>query len=245
MADEQKPKNKGGRPKGYKPSDESRQKVSDSNRKRAGREPRPIAERDAEVERIKQRKKELTVERRAQLGAEIMAREQAMMEAETDNEQTRAQRARWRIDKEKLRTHNQYITAIATLPLIDTNDPQQVEERAALYCDIAAAAGQRIVFETMALALGLSRYQLSERLNGRIKMSRECQQVYNRIRSVVDSATAEYAHSGESNAIATIFFAKNNQGYTNEDPRNIVESTDSSADQSNEEIAKKYGDLPL
>lgn len=200
----------------------------------------------AEMEEIRaKRMAELSQQRRAELGAEIMAKEQTAMELETTYPEYKAARAKWKIDKEKLRTHNQYITAIATLPTIDSLDPVQVRERMALYCEIAAAAGQRLVFETAALALGITRKMLANRIYGLQRLSQENQQAYAYIRTLLDAAMAEYAHSGESNAIATIFFAKNNQRYSNEDPRQLVEDANDNVEQTNDEIAKKYGDLPI
>lgn len=203
------------------------------------------AEDKALLEEVRNRRmKELTNERKAQLGAEIMAKEQTEIELETMSKEVRAVRARWKIDKEKLQTHNQYITAIATLPNINYDDPEQARERVQMYIDIATAAGQRVVFETCALALGMSRQMLYARLNGQVKLSEEQRRVWRWAKALLDSAMAEYAHSGESNAIATIFLARNNQGYTNADPVNIESGSDTAAEQTNEEIARKYGDLP-
>lgn len=278
MADEQKPKNKGGRPKGYKMteeqkaklqagwekakaegrigrpkgfkvSEESKNKTSNTARAKVGRPartPEQRAEEIAEYEAKKNAKeKVLKLERKAELAAQIIAHEQALDEMQREYPKLAEARAKWQIDTDKLRTHNQYITAIAMMPNIDPSDPVQVQNRLQDYLDIAAAAGQRIVFETCALALGLSRLQLRSRLNGQVRMSQDLQNAYAKVRAILDTATAEYAHSGEANAISTIFFARNNQGYTNDDPKNVVENTETGAEQTNDEIRRKYGDLPL
>ena len=234
------------RPKGYKLSDEQKRAMAEGrkNYHEKSREEKNKSKAEMEAQKAK-RIAELTTERKAQLGAEIMAHEQAMMEMSSGWPEVAKARAKWQIDKAKLTTHAQYITAIATMPIIDPSDPQQVRDRMADYLDIVQAAGQRIVFETCALALGLSRFQLRERINGNTRMSIECQKVYTQIHSILDAALAEYAHSGESNALSTIFFAKNNQLYTNDDPKVIAENSDMSAEQTDEEIAAKYGDLPV
>lgn len=192
----------------------------------------------------KGRMKELTAERKAQLGAEIIAREEVQTELEGMYPEIRSARAKYKIDKEKITTHNQYITAIATLPPIDYDDPEQVRERTQLYVEIAAAAGQRIVFETLALALGMTRTMLHWRTNGKIRMTEEQRRIWQWVRTIADSALSEYAHSGESNAIASIFFARNNHGYTNADPLDVASDVDTGAEATNDEIAKKYSDLP-
>lgn len=232
------PKGSKNKPKEYKPGERPPGRPKKDREKQAAE--------IAEMNSIRDKRMvELSQQRRIELGAEIMAKEQTAMELETTYSEYKAARAKWKVDKEKLRTHNQYITAIATLPTIDSLDPVQVRERMALYCEIASAAGQRLVFETAALALGITRKMLANRIYGLQRLSQENQQAYAYIRTLLDAAIAEYAHSGEANAIATIFFAKNNQRYSNDDPGHMVDDIDDNVEQTNEEIAKKYGDLPV
>ena len=238
-----------GRKKGTHVSEESKIKISNALRVRNGKKPMTAEERAQNIAEHQAKKaareKELQIERKAELAAQILAHEQTMNELQKDNPKLAEARAKWKIDADKVRTHNQYITTIAMLPLIDFNDPAQVQNRIQDYLAIAEAAGQRIVFETCALAFGMSRKQLMLRITGQIRMSTELAESYAKVRAILDSALAEYAHSGEANALTTFFFARNNQGYTNEDPKNIVENASSNAEQTNEEIRRKYGDLPL
>lgn len=220
------PKNPVGRPKKEQPKP-----------KRQKRTPEEIA---ADKAKREERQKELTLK----YAAELMAKETEAEETAALRKDVAAAQARWKIDRAKLATHNQYVMLIATMPPIDYNDPMAVKDRVQDYLDIAAAAGQRVVFETIALALGMNRVTLRARCNGNIKLSGELRAVYDWIKAIADSSLAEYAHSGESNAIASIFYARNNQGYTNEDPQ-VVPEDSSTSEQTNEEIAQKYSDLPI
>lgn len=217
-----------GRPKGWSPLPPEEQA------KRAEEKAEKKAEKEA-------RRKELVI----QHAADLMAADQAAEEMAENDPQTRAVRARYKIDKKKMQTHNQYIMAIATLPMIDSLNPSEVLERVQYYLEIASAAGQRIVFETCALALGISRYTLVNRINGKTRLTQEQRNVYTWLAGILDAATAEYAHAGEASPVSTIFFAKNNQGYTNDEPQLNAETADNSTEQSNEEIAAKYSDLPI
>lgn len=234
-----------GRPKGSK----NKPKDLKPEKRPRGRPRKSQEYRDSITAEIESEKKRLTAEfkeqRKIEMAAEIMARRDASDELEQKYPDMKAARAKWEIDKDKLQTHNQYITAIAMLPTIDANDPVQVKQRVEEYMAIATAAGQRMIFETCALALGMPRRTLGYRCTNQAKMTQELRDVYLWISSILQTATAEYAHSGESNAIATIFFARNNLGYTNEDPKQVYTNDEDSAEQSNEEIAKKYGDLPV
>ena len=130
---------------------------------------------------------------------------------------------------------------LGTLPRVDTQDPEAVQDRIVEYFQRCIDDGVLASIGGLSLALGLERTTL---FKIRRREFRKPQAVYELIDMACNIINAQYEETmqeGKINPLAGIFLMRNNFGYTNTDDTSIVSST--APEKTPDEIKQKYDKL--
>lgn len=181
---------------------------------------------------------------RNRLQAMGLTEEEAIsLQAEAKAEAEEKKQKRTRPDrKEALTVHTEpgenrkYIShsmQIASLPIIDTNDPKQVENRVYDYFTICADNDMKPSFVGLALSLGIDRTTLWKWVNGvENNKPQEVRNVIKMATTILNNQMEDYIQNGKINVVAGIFLSKNHYAYKDQSevvltPNQVTESTES------------------
>lgn len=122
---------------------------------------------------------------------------------------------------------------IASLPIIDTNDPKQVESRVYDYFTICADNDMKPSFVGLALAFGVDRVTLWKWVNGvENNKSQEVRNIIKMATTILNNQMEDYIQNGKINVVAGIFLSKNHYAYKDQSevvltPNQVTEQTES------------------
>lgn len=134
---------------------------------------------------------------------------------------------------------------ISRQPPIDTNDPQQVEDRIRWYFDRCATTGTRPGVAGLSLALGVNRSTLWRWRNERTR-GKQHQQAAENAYGLLEALWEQYMLTGKINPVTGIFIAKNNFGYADRQEFEVSPKQNAltAGLSTPEEIAARYAQLP-
>lgn len=132
---------------------------------------------------------------------------------------------------------------LAVMPKVDTNDPEQVQQRCMEYFTTCAEADMRPNLAGLALALRISRTTMLDWCTGVKAKNPQVVEVLSIARDIISANMEDFMVNSKINPIAGIFIMRNNHGYTNEDTVQVKPNDALGEAQSPEQIREKYGDL--
>jgi len=106
-----------------------------------------------------------------------------------------------------------YSLAVAQLPEINTNDPEQINQRAVEYFSICRDWDMKPSYAGFALALGVDRVTLWRWLNGQVNKPERVRNTLKKYIAILNVQMEDYMQNGKINPVAGIFLMKNNMGY--------------------------------
>ena len=148
-------------------------------------------------------------------------------------------------DNKKYMTLN---LALWNMPEIDLEDNDAVQARLAEYFRLYAEADTKPTAVGMSIALGMSRYTLSQiahdqPVNGqgyKSALPREVKQTIKRAYQLMENLWETYMQNGKINPVSGIFLGKNNYGYQDKTEYVLTPNKKDDADYSPEEIRQRY-----
>lgn len=140
-----------------------------------------------------------------------------------------------------------FAVAIAGLPKIDVNNPQQLSKRLTDYFQLCIDHDMKPAVAALALAFGLDRRRLWEINNdvaGRnTSMPQECREIVKTAYNSLEVLWESYSMSGKINPVTAIFLGKNHFGYQDKQEYVVTPNT-MSQDTPVDVIEAKYDALP-
>ena len=130
---------------------------------------------------------------------------------------------------------------LSSLPAININDQQAVNDRINEYFNICAVDDIKPSIASLALSFGVSRFTLFDWLNGRNKTitNNLCILTIKRAYDRINSYYEHMMNNGKINPVAGIFLMKNNMAY--QDTTNYVISNNENQVMSLPDIAERAG----
>lgn len=116
-----------------------------------------------------------------------------------------------------------------TLPAVDLNKPDDVQERIAMYLDACAEDEMKPTLVGMCLALGIDRVYFYKIRTGGTKYCAETVNVLKRASDFLNAQMEAYMENGKINPVSGIFLMKNHFNYTDEQ-KVVVEPTQNLGD---------------
>ena len=135
-----------------------------------------------------------------------------------------------------------HLLELGMLPLIDTDNPIEVENRTIEFFQICGKNDMKPTMEAWATALGVDRSTIIHWRNGSRRKNPEVLRVINHYHSILNAQHAQLMEEGDGNAPMSIFLMKNNfDNYRDAQEINLMATSVEIADK--DQLAEKYSDV--
>ena len=132
---------------------------------------------------------------------------------------------------------------VASLPPIDSTDPEQVEKRIFEYFRLCADNDLKPTSAGFCMSLGISRATLSHWRNGKFRADSH-QAIILKGYSVLDALWQDYMMNGKINPVSGIFLGKNLFNYSDQNVIVVTPTMGQVEEVDVKQIEEKYAELP-
>ena len=130
---------------------------------------------------------------------------------------------------------------IGTMPRVDTNNAEEIEDRVLDYFRSCIEDGTYATISGLACALGIDRLTLRHWYTGAVHKPKAIKDIVSSAYAIINMQYEEMMQEGKMHPLAGMFLMRNNLGYANND--DPLDAKDTREERTPEEIRQKYSKL--